>query len=176
MTDTWIALGSNQGDRRETLARAVALLRERGIDPLHVSHLYETVAEAGVDEPPYLNGVLEARTELAPRQLLTLLQGIEEELGRPRDHAPGPRTCDLDILSMGDTVLESAPELCLPHPRLHRRSFVLVPLCEIDVHWRHPVLGCSAGDLLAGLAVQPGEVRLHGSLQDCGLDRAAQDR
>jgi 2-amino-4-hydroxy-6-hydroxymethyldihydropteridine diphosphokinase len=158
---TWIALGSNLGDRERILRRAVELLPERGVTPLAVSHLYETDPEGGTDEPAYLNGVVQAMTDLQPLPLLEKLQEIEVELGRPRTHSAGPRTCDLDLLSMDDLVLEGVPELCLPHPRLHRRSFVLVPLCELDVHWRHPLLGRSAGELLAALATTPGEVRLH---------------
>lgn len=163
MTETWIALGSNLGDRAGTLARAVDLLRRRGVEPLHISHLYETRPEGDAPEPLYLNAVLHGATRLEPRPLLNLLQEIEAELGRPAGHAPGPRTCDLDLLSVGETASE-AEDICLPHPRMHRREFVLVPLCELDVHWRHPVLHRSAGELLAELPPQPGAVRLHGPL------------
>jgi 2-amino-4-hydroxy-6-hydroxymethyldihydropteridine diphosphokinase len=164
VSKAWIALGSNSGDRASTLTRAVALLQERGIETLRVSHLYETRPEFDRAEPPYLNGVLEGRTALGAHDLIEVLRGIEVELGRPTGHPPGPRTCDLDLLSLGDDIVEGDPDLSLPHPRLHRRSFVLVPLCELDVHWKHPILQRSAGDLLAALPTAPGAVRLHGSI------------
>lgn len=163
MSEAWIALGSNLGEREANLAGAVSLLEERGVRALRVSHLYETKPEGDPREPLYLNAVLQAETDLPPAELLRVLQQVERKLGRRR--RAGPRTCDLDLLALDDLVLHDTPELCLPHPRLHRRSFVLVPLCELDVHWRHPSLRQSAGDLLAALPPAPGEVRLHGAVQ-----------
>jgi 2-amino-4-hydroxy-6-hydroxymethyldihydropteridine diphosphokinase len=160
VNDAWIALGSNLGEREATLARAVELLGRRGVDPVRVSHLYETRPEGGQPEPLYLNAVMQARTDLDPHRLLEVLHQVETELGRGR--RAGPRTCDLDLLAVGDMVVEESPDLCLPHPRLQNRSFVLVPLCELDVHWRHPALSRSAGEMLAALPTSPGEVRLHG--------------
>jgi len=163
MSRAWIALGGNLGDRAALLAGAVERLRARGIAPLRLSHAYETAPESAAAEPPYLNAVCEAETALPPRELLRALQEIEAALGRPAPHVPGPRTVDLDLLSYDDLVLEE-PGLILPHPRLHRRGFVLVPLCELNVHWRHPHVGLEGGELLAALALAPGEVRLHGPL------------
>jgi 2-amino-4-hydroxy-6-hydroxymethyldihydropteridine diphosphokinase len=168
--DAWIALGSNLGEREATLARAVELLGRRGVDPVRVSHLYETRPEGGKPEPMYLNAVMQARTDLEPRQLLDVLHQVEKELGRSR--RAGPRTCDLDLLAVGDLVMEESPELRLPHPRLQSRSFVLVPLCELDVHWRHPALSRSAGEMLAALPTSPGEVRLHGPARAPARDPA----
>jgi len=163
MSEAWIALGSNLGEREELLARAVAFLAESGVTLLDVSHLYETVPEGNVDEPLYLNGVLRAETELAPRPLLELLHQVERRLGRGESRS-GPRTCDLDLLAWDDLVLEE-PGLNLPHPRLHLRAFVLVPLCEIDPNWRPPGFEESAADLLAKLVVVPGATRLYGPLE-----------
>jgi 2-amino-4-hydroxy-6-hydroxymethyldihydropteridine diphosphokinase len=160
VNDAWIALGSNLGEREATLARAVELLGRRGVDPVRVSHLYETRPEGGKPEPMYLNAVMQARTELDPHRLLDVLHQVESELGRGLRRT-GPRTCDLDLLALGDLVVEESPDLRLPHPRLQDRSFVLVPLCELDVHWRHPALSRSAGEMLAALTTSPGEVRLH---------------
>ncbi len=163
MSTIWIAVGSNLGDRPALLARAVEALAAGGVDVLRVSHAYETRPEGGADEPPYLNAVLQASTSLAPGDLLSRLQEVERALGRSAEHRTGPRTCDLDLLAYEDQVLDE-PGLIVPHPRMHRRGFVLVPLCELDVHWRHPVLGLEAGELLAGLQPNAGEVRLSGPL------------
>lgn len=163
MSRAWIGLGANLGDRPATLRRAVDLLAARGGVLMRVSHLYETRPEGGTDEPPYLNGVAEIETALEPAPLLALLQGIERELGRPAGHAPGPRTCDLDLLAWSEGIVDQ-PGLQVPHPRLPRRGFVLVPMCELDVHWRHPVTELEAGEMLAALALAHGEVRLFGPL------------
>lgn len=163
VTRAWIAFGGNLGDRAATLARAESLLAARGVTPRHCSRLYFTAPEGGADEPAYGNAVLEAETSLDARDLLRTLQSVEEELGRPREHKPGPRTCDLDLLAFGEMVVDDAPGLVLPHPRMHRRAFVLVPLVELDPQWRHPVLGTTAGDMLAALPEAPGAGREAGA-------------
>ena len=163
MSPAFIALGGNLGDRAGFLVRAVERLRERGLSILRLSHFYETRPEGNRDEPLYLNAVCEAEVSEEPRGILKLLREVETELGRSPVDRSGPRTVDLDLLSVGDLVVEEPPELVVPHPRMHRRSFVLVPLCELDVHWRHPTLGRTAGELLAELSTVPGEVRLHGA-------------
>lgn len=158
MTRAWIAFGANLGDRSATLDRAQSLLAARGVTTRRRSRLYASRPEGGADEPEYGNAVLDTETELDARSLLRVMQGVEEELGRPAAHAPGPRTCDLDLLAFDDLVADEAPGFVVPHPRLHRRAFVLVPLVELDPQWRHPVSGTTAGEMLAALPGAPGEV------------------
>jgi 2-amino-4-hydroxy-6-hydroxymethyldihydropteridine diphosphokinase len=158
VTRAWIAFGANLGDRAATLERAETLLAARGVTIRQRSRLYASRPEGGADEPEYDNAVLDTETALDARALLSAMQSVEEELGRPAGHAPGPRTCDLDLLAFDDLVVEDAPGLVLPHPRLHRRAFVLVPLVELDPQWRHPVSGVMAGEMLAALPGAPGEV------------------
>jgi 2-amino-4-hydroxy-6-hydroxymethyldihydropteridine diphosphokinase len=164
LRQVWIALGGNLGDRPATLLRAVEMLRAAGLPAQRLSHLYETAPEGGRPEPLYLNAVLQSASDGEPEEILGLLQGIEAALGRRMEARSGPRTCDLDLLALGDLVREEAPPPLLPHPRLHLRAFVLVPLCELDVHWRHPLLLETAGELLAKLPREPGAVRLFGEL------------
>jgi 2-amino-4-hydroxy-6-hydroxymethyldihydropteridine diphosphokinase len=102
---------------------------------------------------PYLNQVIEVSTSYDPLRLLRITQGIERELGRQPAARWAPRVIDIDVLAFGDVVLDT-PELTLPHPQMHRRRFVLAPLCEIAPHWRHPRLGVTAVELLAALAPQ----------------------
>lgn len=166
MSQVWIALGANLGDREAALGRALLELRQAGVRPLRISHVYETSPEpdprGDADAPPaYLNAVLLAETELEPRPLLAALHEIERRLGRDPAHREGPRTIDLDLLSVGPLVVDQ-PGLTLPHPRLHARAFVLVPLCELDPTWRHPALDRTAGELLGALVVPAGDVRLFG--------------
>lgn len=136
----FLAFGSNLGDRRGTLSKARSVLgRTVGIEIVRSSRLYETKPVGGpLGQSPYLNSALELRTALSPEQLLALCQRIEARFGRERKERWGSRTLDLDILSFGERVSASA-YLTLPHPRMHERAFVLIPLADIAGHWIHPL-------------------------------------
>jgi 2-amino-4-hydroxy-6-hydroxymethyldihydropteridine diphosphokinase len=133
VTRAFVGLGSNLGDREATILRALARLQdEPELRVVRVSSLRETEPVGYVDQPQFLNGVVELETELPARDLLTRLLAIERELGRTRgEGAPlGPRTIDLDLLLYGeDTIAEAG--LQVPHPRMHERRFVLEPLAEV---------------------------------------------
>jgi 2-amino-4-hydroxy-6-hydroxymethyldihydropteridine diphosphokinase len=129
----YIALGSNLGDRTQTLLDAVDALRaEDGIQVVGVSTLIETDPVGFLDQPRFVNGVAALDTTLTARELLTVLLEVEQRFGRSREAVPaqGPRTLDLDLLLYGDAQLDE-PGLQVPHPRLHERAFVLEPLAEL---------------------------------------------
>jgi 2-amino-4-hydroxy-6-hydroxymethyldihydropteridine diphosphokinase len=127
----YLALGSNLGDRLEMLQRAVELLDGRpGIDVVRSSRVYET-DPVGPPQPAYLNAVVEVRTDLEPHELLKDTQAVEDELGRVRTERWGPRTIDVDVLTFDERTVDD-PGLVIPHPRMHERGFVLVPLGELD--------------------------------------------
>ena len=154
MTDAYIALGSNLGDRRATLERAVRDIN--GLEMTRVvaqSTLIETDPVGPVAQGRYLNGVIHVQTQLTPRALLGSLLAIEAELGRDRlgDLRWGPRTADLDLLIFGDLQIDE-PGLHVPHPRLAERRFVLEPLCEIAPELVVPGLGKTVRELLDALA------------------------
>ena len=127
----YLALGSNLGDRLELLRKAVHLLAESdGIQVVRSSRVFET-EPVGPPQPAYLNAVIEVRTTLGPRELLDASQAVEQELGRLRAERWGPRTIDVDVLTFDDRTVDE-PDLQIPHPRMHERGFVLVPLGELD--------------------------------------------
>jgi 2-amino-4-hydroxy-6-hydroxymethyldihydropteridine diphosphokinase len=148
MAKVYLALGSNIGDRENNLREAVRRLEETGVQVKRVSSLYETEPLDYLDQPWFLNAVLEADTQLSASQLLATLRRIESLMGSKKLFAKGPRLIDLDILLYDDATIET-PELQVPHPRMLQRNFVLVPLAEIAPALRHPSWPATAADLLA---------------------------
>jgi 2-amino-4-hydroxy-6-hydroxymethyldihydropteridine diphosphokinase len=147
-----IALGSNLGDRQQHLEAALTALRNRSdVQVEAVSRWWETAPVGG---PPgqeaYLNGAARLTTSLPPAALMALLLDIEKQRGRLRREPCGPRTLDLDLLAMDDLVLQTT-DLTLPHPRFHRRRFVLGPLVEVAPTFVHPLLRRTVSELLADL-------------------------
>ncbi len=150
----YVALGSNLGDRRAHLRGAVDQLQRRGVRVVARSALYRT-APVGLDTPhDFLNAVVQVSTALGPRELLAELLAVEDTLGRVRGPAPADRTCDLDLL-LYDEECVSADDLQLPHPRMARRRFVLLPLLDLDPHLRDPGSGLAYADLAASLDGDP---------------------
>jgi len=155
----FVALGSNLGDRLANLQRAVELLEGReGISVLRASRVYET-DPVGPPQPDYLNAVLEVETTLTPRTLLEAAQAVEQDLGRVRGERWGPRSIDVDLLTYGDEHIDDQG-LQIPHPRMHERAFVLVPLLELTADPALPA-GRRLSDLRLGPEMLRG-VRLFG--------------
>ncbi|MGG0719554.1 2-amino-4-hydroxy-6-hydroxymethyldihydropteridine diphosphokinase [Robertmurraya massiliosenegalensis] len=134
----FLALGTNMGDRYGNLTDAIVLLNEHPeIKLIHSSSIYETDPVGYTEQDPFLNMVIEVKTELTPLDLLDCCLQIEENLGRKRIVRWGPRIIDLDILLYNQENIESE-KLFVPHPRMHERAFVLIPLLEISPNEKLP--------------------------------------
>lgn len=155
-----IGIGSNLGDRIEHCRGAIAAIAAiSGVTAVRASSLYETTPVPPASGGWFVNGVVSMETKLPPEALLPELLRIEQVMGRPAVRARGEeRTIDLDLLLVGSHVVER-PDFVLPHPRMHQRRFVLVPLCELAPDLRHPVLGITMRELLGRLD-DPSQVRL----------------
>ncbi len=145
-----LSLGSNVGAREENLRAAIAALPAVGIQVSRVSSIYETEPVDFLEQPWFLNCVVEGRSSIPPVELLRALRDIERQMGSKKLIARGPRLIDIDILLYGQQTLNT-PELQLPHPRMLSRRFVLAPLSEIAPELQHSSWPAGAAELLKKL-------------------------
>lgn len=143
-------LASHAGPPATTIDAALSALEAAGVTIVARSPLYESEPVPRSDQPWYVNGVAIVETRMAPEELLALLHDVEHRFGRVRRERNEARPLDLDLLGYDDTVRDG-DELLLPHPRMHERAFVLMPLVDIAPQWRHPALGRTAKELLGTL-------------------------
>lgn len=139
MTDVYLLLGSNLGDRELFLRMALRLIEADIAAIIKASAVYETQSWGKTDEPDYLNQVILLHTDMPAQEILEKIMAIEAEMGRERQEKWGSRTIDIDILLYGDAVINE-PDLIVPHPEMHKRRFTLEPLSEIAPQLVHPVL------------------------------------
>jgi 2-amino-4-hydroxy-6-hydroxymethyldihydropteridine diphosphokinase len=152
----YVGIGSNLGDKALRCEEAVSeILKVDGHQLLARSSLYRTRPVGYTDQDWFVNGVIKIESDLPPSALLRALKAIESRMGRRKTFPGGPRTIDLDILFYDDREIHRRA-LEIPHPRLHERQFVLVPLAEIDSGLIHPVLRKTVRELLDGVETDQG--------------------
>jgi len=160
----FLSLGSNVGDREKNLRDAIAALPELGVQIKKVSSIYETEPLDLLEQPWFLNCVVEGETTVPPAALLKELRELEKRMGSKKPVARGPRLIDLDILVYGLQTINS-PELQVPHPRMHLRRFVLAPLAEIARDLKHPSWRGNAAQLLDALKDKSAVKKINGDLR-----------
>jgi 2-amino-4-hydroxy-6-hydroxymethyldihydropteridine diphosphokinase len=143
----YLSLGSNVGNREENLRAGIAALGDAGVRVTRVSSIYETEPVDFLEQAWFLNCAVEGEANVSALELLQILRGIELRMGSKKLVAKGPRLIDLDILLYGSETIDT-PELQVPHPRMHLRRFVLVPLTEIAPEAVHPALKITVAKLL----------------------------
>jgi 2-amino-4-hydroxy-6-hydroxymethyldihydropteridine diphosphokinase len=153
-----IAIGANLpspefGPPRAICEAALRELSRRGLRIVRRSRWFETAPIPASDQPWYVNGVAAVETALSPEALLALLHEVERRFGRERRELNAARILDLDIVAYGDLVRTDPPPI-LPHPRMHERAFVLLPLADVAPDWRHPVDGRPLSELLRALPAE----------------------
>jgi 2-amino-4-hydroxy-6-hydroxymethyldihydropteridine diphosphokinase len=150
-----VAIGANLpspqfGSPRSTCEEALQELSRRGLGILRRSRWFETAPIPVSDQPWYVNGIAVVETDRSPEALLALLHEVERQFGRERRDLNAARILDLDLVAYGDLVRTDPPPI-LPHPRMHERAFVLLPLADVAPDWRHPADGRTLSELLRAM-------------------------
>ena len=133
----YLGIGSNLGNRKKNIDKARYLLTKNRVNIVKSSNFYETLSWPNIKDPKFLNVVVKINTFLKPYELLEKCKKIEILLGRKKSFKNAPRTCDIDIIDYNNLKLTGILES--PHPRMHKRNFVLFPMFELDKNWKHPV-------------------------------------
>lgn len=145
-----MSLGSNKGNRLVMLTKAISELTRSGFCIIDKSKIWETTPWGFTEQPRFLNMCINTETDLSPDEMIKMVKTIEERLGKIKKVKWGPRNIDIDIIAIGDLILET-PELSVPHPHMHERAFVLIPLREIAPQFRHPITGRTLEEMITAL-------------------------
>jgi|TARA_B100001105_G_scaffold243600_1_gene224691 2-amino-4-hydroxy-6-hydroxymethyldihydropteridine diphosphokinase len=152
----FLAIGSSLGNKERNICLAKYKLQTNGIKLIKSSNNYETLSWPNIKQPKYINAVIKISTNLTPLKLMQECLNIEKELGRKRVKKNEPRICDIDIIDYDQKILKiiSSLKLTLPHPEMHKRNFVLLPLFEIAKSWIHPIKKKEVKNLIKSLDIK----------------------
>ena len=148
----YIGIGSNLGNRIENITKAKYFLDLNGINITKSSSYYETLSWPDPNKPKFINIVVQSNTKASPEKLLKIFKSIEKKLGRKKKSKNSPRTCDIDIISYNQKILTG--NITIPHKRMHRRNFVLIPLFELNKNWFHPKTNENIKKLIFSLSIK----------------------
>jgi 2-amino-4-hydroxy-6-hydroxymethyldihydropteridine diphosphokinase len=148
----YIGIGSNLGNKIKNIEKCKHLLISNGIKIVKSSSYYETLSWPNPKKPKFFNIIIHSNTNFSPNKLLDIFQSIEKKLGRKKDKKNSPRECDIDIISYGKMILNG--NISIPHERMHKRNFVLIPLYELNKNWIHPKLKISIQNLIFSLPIK----------------------
>ena len=148
----YIGIGSNLGNRIENITKAKYFLDLNGINITKSSSYYETFSWPDPNKPKFINIVVQSNTKTSPEKLLKIFKSIEKKLGRKKKSKNSPRTCDIDIISYNQRILTG--NITIPHKRMHKRNFVLIPLFELNKNWFHPKTNENIKKLIFSLSIK----------------------
>ena len=148
----YIGIGSNLGNRINNIEKAKYFLFLNDIRIIKSSSYYETLSWPDPNKPKFFNIVIESNTNFSPEKLLGIFQSIETKLGRKKNKKNSPRECDIDIIAYGSRILNN--NILIPHIKMHKRNFVLIPMYEINKNWVHPKFGINIKNLIFSLPVK----------------------
>ena len=149
----YLALGSNLGDKKNNLNKSIDLIQKEGIFIKKRSKFYSTKSWPNENFPNFINAIILVETKFSLTELFLKIKKIEKKLGRTRSKRNHPRVCDIDIIDYGGMKLNIKSKLNLPHKRMHKRNFVLIPLFEIEKNWKHPSKNLDIRTLISLLAM-----------------------
>ena len=148
----YIGIGSNLGNRIKNITKAKYFLDLNGINITKSSSYYETLSWPDQNKPKFINIVVQSSTKVSPEKLLKVFKSIEKKLGRKKKSKNSPRTCDIDIISYNQKILTG--NITIPHKRMHKRNFVLIPLFELNKNWFHPKTNENIKKLIFSLSIK----------------------
>ena len=148
----YIGIGSNLGNRIKNITKAKYFLDLNGINITKSSSYYETLSWPDPNKPKFINIVVQSNTKASPEKLLKIFKSIEKKLGRKKKSKNSPRTCDIDIISYNQRILTG--NITIPHKRMHKRNFVLIPLFELNKNWFHPKTNENIKKLIFSLSIK----------------------
>ncbi len=148
----YIGIGSNLGNRINNIIKAKYLLYLSGIKITKSSSYYETLSWPDSRNPKFINVVVQSNTKISPEKFLMIFKSIEKKLGRKKGAKNEPRTCDIDLISYNQKI--SKGSISIPHKRMHKRNFVLIPLFELNKNWSHPKTNLNVKKLIFSLPIK----------------------
>ena len=148
----YIGIGSNLGNRIKNITKAKYFLDLNGVNITKSSSYYETLSWPDPNNPKFINIVVQSNTKVSPEKLLKIFKSIEKKLGRKKKSKNSPRTCDIDIISYNQKILTG--NITIPHKRMHKRNFVLIPLFELNKNWFHPKTNENIKKLIFSLSIK----------------------